>query len=98
MSDEYYRYYNSSGGALSTTTPVNMCLKKGPMSFCQAVTIKDQVGCKHQEEADHADHCMYWREGIDGACDCLWAQRGIDRPKKGEPETKPKINLDSGGL
>lgn len=85
---EYYRYYNTSDKALSTTVPVNMCQKKGPMSFCRAVEIKDQPGCKYREDASYAEHCMHYRSNLNGACDSIWAQRGIDKPKKDEPETK----------
>ncbi len=81
---EYYRYYNSSGSSLSTTTLVNMCLKKGPMSFCMAVTVKDQKGCRYRENASYAEHCMCWRERIDGACDSIWAQHSLDNPNKKE--------------
>lgn len=60
------------------------------MSFCKAVTIADQHGCKYREDAFDAVHCMYWREEFDGACDCIRAQRGMD-PKTKENKTTPPI-------
>ena len=79
-----YNYWNSIGNNVSTPGNINMILKKGPMSFCRAVDIADQHGCKYREDASSAERCMYYRDGFDGACDCIWAQRGIDKPKVGE--------------
>jgi len=79
-----YNYYNSVGNSVSTTGDINMIQEKGPMSFCGAVDIADQHGCKYREDASRAKSCMYYRENYDGACDCIWAQQGIDKPKEGE--------------
>ena len=56
------------------------------MSFCKACTIADQHGCKYREDASDGDCCMYYRAIYDGACDCLWAQKGIDKPKEEEDD------------
>ena len=75
-----YSYYNSMDNKVSTTTKINFCAKQNGMSFCKAVELSDQHGCKYREDASKADRCMYWRKEIDGACDCIWAQKSIDKP------------------
>ena len=80
-----YNYYNSVGNKVSATAEVNMIQKKGPMSFCGAVEISDQHGCKHREDATRGKHCLYYRENYDGACDCMWAQNNLIKPKP-EPD------------
>jgi len=77
-----YEYYNQVGNKVQTTSKINMIRRMGAMSFCGAVTVADQHGCKYREDASRATHCMYWRENFEGACDCLWAQRGIAKPKE----------------
>jgi hypothetical protein len=77
-----YKYRNQVGNEVQTTSEINMVRRMGPMSFCGAIGVSDQHGCKYREEATNAKHCMYWREDFNGACDCLWAQRGIEKPKE----------------
>jgi hypothetical protein len=76
-----YKYYNSYGNENTTTTKVNMCAKKGPMSACMAVTIADQKGCKYRIKASEADRCMFFREDINRSCDSMWAQNSLDPPE-----------------
>ena len=81
-----YKYYSTAGSIVSITSPINFSMREGPMSFCKAVTIADQHGCKYREDASRGDHCMYWRKHYEGACDCIWAQRGIVKPKSEEDD------------
>lgn len=81
-----YEYHNQVGNKVQTTSEINMVRRAGPMSFCGAVTVADQRGCKYREGSSSGEHCMYYREDYDGACDCLWAQRGIVKPKEEEVE------------
>jgi hypothetical protein len=84
-----YYYYNTLDNKVSTTVFINFCQKIGPMSFCRAASIADQAGCKYREDAPSGrDSCLFYRETIDGACDSMWAQRGIEKP---EPEPENEI-------
>jgi len=82
-----YEYHNQVGNKVQTTSEINMIRRMGLMSFCGAVTVADQHGCKYRKDASNTKHCMYWRESFEGACDCIFAQKNIDKPK-------PKVDDD----
>jgi len=86
-----YEYYSSSGSKVSVTNKINFCLRDGPMSFCRACTTADQHGCKHREDATNDVDCLYYRVNYDGACDCLWAQKNVDKPKDEDDEAEQAI-------
>jgi len=77
-----YNYINSLGTKVTTTIKINMCRRGGPMSFCMACETEDQHGCLFREPASSSDHCLYWRENMDGACDGVWAQTSKENPNK----------------
>ena len=78
-----WHYKNASGDKTATSTKINMCRKKGPMSYCVAYNIPDdQQGCDYREPASSGDACLHYRPNLDGACDNPWAQAGVKRPKK----------------
>jgi len=78
-----YFYINSSGKKIEFAAKINVCETRGMMSVCRAATISDQEGCKYYEKCSDANsnHCCHWRESINNACDNMWAQRNIDKPK-----------------
>jgi hypothetical protein len=83
-----YFYYNTLDNKVSTAVPIKMCQTLGPMTLCRAFSAEDQKGCRYWKEASYAKHCMYWREHIGGACDCVWAQRNLEKPKEEVPNVK----------
>ena len=49
--------------------------------MCMAIAMADQFGCKYREDASKREGCMYYRDDLGGACDNVWAQLGIEKPK-----------------
>jgi len=76
-----YYYYNTLNNKVSTSVPISMCGKNGPMSMCSAASIEDQHGCKYHEDATVRDCCLWYLEDFSGACGNPWAQAGIEKPK-----------------
>lgn len=76
-------YINSSSKRIQFTTAINLCESQGMMSVCRAATEEDQKGCKYREDSPqiHIKRCMYYCESMNGACDNMWAQRNIEKPK-----------------
>jgi hypothetical protein len=70
-----FHYVNSSGKSIKISTKINMCERRGMMSFCRAETIDDQKGCKFRMDSSDK-HCLHFRETIDHACDSVFAQTG----------------------
>ncbi len=59
----------------------NMCKTGGPMSFCEGKSKEErEASCTYYDEGRKQD-CMHWHENRHGSCDCVWAQRGIAKPK-----------------
>ena len=81
-----YYYINTLDNTVSTTSPISFCRSNGPISVCIACSIADQHGCKYREEASARECCMYYREDLNSACDNVWAQRGITKPKPEEDD------------
>lgn len=58
----------------------NMCKVGGPQSFCEGKNKEEREGCTYYAEGRRQD-CMHFHKNMHGACDCVWAQRGIAKPK-----------------
>lgn len=71
-----FHYINSKGMSIEITSKINMCEGRGMMSFCRALTEKDQHGCKFRIDSQQHTHCAHFREIFDNACDSLFAQTG----------------------
>ena len=69
-----------------TYSKANMCNTDGPVSFCRVAkkSIDVQSSCTYFEKARYADRCMYLV--FDEYCDNLYAQKGIEQPKKESPK------------
>jgi hypothetical protein len=53
----------------------NYC-KAGMMAKCTAGNAwKDHRLCKFSRKSSVSDRCMYYRNNMDGHCDCVFAQR-----------------------
>jgi hypothetical protein len=52
--------------------------------ICGIMAWREHSDCKFSKKSSVGDRCMYYRESINGHCDCVNAQRELKYTKKEE--------------
>ena len=76
--DEKYNQLYGRQPRCSELVSVNYCIP-GTMSRCSAGLIwPEQKKCKYAVKSTVSDKCMHYIESLDGHCDSVYAQRGLN--------------------